>query len=1138
MNNSYSLRGLAKISGIPAMTLQHYKERGIITPDVADAKGNLTLYSDVQLEKAKAYRAANPPKTKKKAATDDSNLFTGLAAAPAADVPVVEETANETDGSEVADDTAANVPSPVVTADKDFLPMTITPNFDAIPQAMKDLRRWLCWQLRLKDKPKKPNEKTKIPMTPKNGRLVFADVTKPENWLTFDEAISYYKRGLCSGIGFALTSKAPKLCCVDVDHCFNSDGSLTAEAQAVIALCGNSFVEKSQSGDGIHGWFIDEEFPGEHGRKRGGVEVYAFDRYIAITGVRVETSSKELLTVNGACRNVIAKFIDAEVDKPNLFDKSARATDSKSENVFHFDTNAPLSDDDRRLVEYLRSDKCKDRDPNIFNLFSGNIAEYFKTQGKPLDNSVADCDLLLKLLYYVGGEGSDADIGQRALKVFGQSELAKRGKWQDREDYRLRTLNAAFDVWVKGGRKAGKSDTTDTVAQIEKLKAALRENAKALDDFNAQKNAALERLKNVEVFDSDTCLSDDVIEAAAFAKLYDRQALAEFNRAIKVYGKEHKETAVNANEFRDCVKEKAIELEARHSNLTARANSLQAQIKSAEFLAADDDLRGVKIPDNYAISGNGIWLVAGASLIPVSRLPVLIKGKSFDVDGENYKLILSYKNEDGKWTRLPSQEVATVSDKNKIVALSNKGLPVTSTTAKLLVDYLDAFRAENERNLPLSYIVGRGGWHEFNGQEIFVDSRRSNVVTDDGKKISVVVDESTFTKALRSKGSLEEWKRAYDLAKSSPVARLMVAASVAAPLLKVLGERIFLLYVFCPTRSGKTTGLLLGATAVGSEEIIRSFDGTENGLIGAAAEVNDYVFAIDEKESANPRLKEQMIKFVYSVGNGVGKTRLNRNTDLRDVKRWRLVAIMTGETQMLDDFATDGAKTRLLSIAAPKDFLPADTCKAIRHIVADNYGHAFPLVVDKIVEYKENLRGWFDDIVDAYREAYPDILDDYRRYMAVLTLVDGLLNLALGAEKTLPAATRWAKSIFPLIPTAAEIDGTAHEKEFVIGFIAQNVSCFIDKEKNADFMPKPLYGLLNDKDGYSYVIAAALRDACKNAGRDYRKVVDDLVAIGFFAPSDKIKKGHKSPTKTVQKKIGKLNPECYRIPNEALNSND
>lgn len=1223
MNNSYSLRGLAKISGIPAMTLQHYKERRIITPDVADAKGNLMLYSDVQLEKAKAYRAANPPKTKKKSTTDDSNLFAGLVADTAADVPaVVEETANETDGSEeddfadavpaivpaddsddddelidppadgedlkdaravftvaldkdtvpaatadqheqentsqplVADDApAADLPvevvaKPVPAAGKKFLPMTITPNFDAIPQAMKALRRWLCWQLRLKDKPKKPNEKTKIPMTPKNGRLVFADVTNPENWLTFDEAISFYQRGLCTGIGFALTSKAPKLCCVDVDHCFNPDGSLTDEAKAVIALCGNSWVEKSQSGDGIHIWFFDEEFPGERGRKRGGVEVYAFDRYIAITGVRVETSSEELLTVNGACRNVIAKFIDADVDNPSLFDKSARATEDKAAIKFTVDTNAPLSDDDRRLVEFLRSDKCKDRDPNIFNLFSGNIAEYFKAQGKPVDDSVADCDLIIKLLYYVGGAGSDADIGQRALKVFGQSELAKRGKWLDREDYRLRTLDAAFRIWVNGGRKAGKSDTTDTAAQIEQLKADLREVSKKLKEFDDQRDAALERLKNVETFDSATVFADDVVEAAAFARLYDKQAFSDLRRAVKVYGDKNKDAKVSVNDWLADVRDKVVELETRRKDLAARSNDLQAQIKSAEFIAADDELRGVKRPDGYEISDNGIWLVEGERLIQVARLPVLIKGKSFDVDDENYKLILSYKTEEGKWRRLPAQEVATVSDKNKIVDLSNKGLPVTSTTAKLLVDYLDAFRGKNERNFPLSYTVGRCGWYdEFGDKPIFVDPRRSNVATLDGKQGNVVVDDSTFAKALRSKGSLEEWKRAYNLAKScSSVARLMVAASVAAPLLYVLGERIFLLYVFCPTRSGKTSGLILGATAVGSEEIIRSFDGTENGLIGAAAECNDYCFCIDEKESANPRLKEQMIKFVYSVGNGVGKTRLDRNTDLRDLKRWRLVAIMTGETQMLDDFATDGAKTRLLSIAAPKDFLPADLCKKIRHIVSTNYGHAFPLVVDKIIKYQDKLRDWFDDIADAYKEAYPDILDDYRRYMAVLTLADALLNSALGDNKALPDfggdnkemhdATRWAKSIFPLIPTAAEIDSTAHEKNFVIGFIAQNVSCFIDKEKNSDFMPKPLYGLLNDKDGYSYIIAAALRDACKNSGRDYRKVVDDLIAVGFFAPSDKIKKGHKSPTKTVQKKIGKLNPECYRIPNKALNSDD
>lgn len=1040
-----------------------------------------------------------------------------------------------------AADTSTDVPdAPTAAAQigKNFLPMTITPNFDAIPQAMKALRRWLCWQLRLKPKPKKPNEKTKIPMTPKNGRLVFADVTNPENWLTFDEAISYYKHGLCTGIGFALTIKAPKLCCVDIDHCFNPDGSLTDEAQAVIALCGNAFVEKSQSGTGIHIWFIDEEFPGERGRKRGNVEVYAFDRYIAITGVRVETSSKELLTVNGACRNVIAKFIDADVDKPSLFDKPARATNEETATKFTADTNAPLSDDDRRLVEYLRSDKCKARDPNIFNLFSGNIAEYFKAQGKPVDDSVADCDLMIKLLYYVGGAGSDADIGQRALKVFGQSELAKRSKWLDREDYRLRTLDAAFRIWVSGGRKAGKSDTTDTAAKIEKMKADLRDVSKKLKEFDDQRDAALKRLKDVEKFDSDTVFADDVVEAAGFAKLYDKQSFSDLRRAVKVYGDKNKDAKVSVNDWLADVRDKVVELETRRKNLTARATALKAEIKSAEFVAADDELRGVIKPDGYEISDNGIWLVDGERMIQVAHLPVLIKEKAFDVDDENYKLILSYKNEEGKWRQLPAQEVATVSDKNKIVALSNKGLPVTSTTAKLLVDYLDAFRKENERNFPLSYTVGRGGWYEFGGKEIFVDPRRPCVVTnEEDKQISVEVDSSSqFAKSLRSKGTLEEWKRAYDLAKPSPVARLMVAASVAPPLLKVLGERNFLLYVFAPTRAGKTTALCLGASAVGSERISRSFDSTRNGLNGAAADVCDFPFIVDEKQVADSRLKEQLDNLVYSLANGVGRTKLNKDSTLKDLQIWRTIALMTGETQMLNDNVTGGANTRLLSIAAPKDFLPADTCKAIRDIVADNYGHAFPLVVDKIIAAgKQKLRATYQKTVEVFQQKFPDVLPEYNRYLAVLTLADALLNAALGiddANEAYDDAIINAAKIFPLIPTTEEISDAAAEKDFVIGFITQNQSRFFSKENQ--FPPTPAYGKLKSENNYTYITSTALRNACSDGGFNYRKLVVDLITVGFFMPADNIEKGRRTPRPYVKQRIGMIDDWCYRIKNDAL----
>lgn len=76
MNQGYSLRAAAKIVGIAPTTFEGYKKRGIVTPDVADKKGEFSLFSEAQIECAKAYRAANPPKTKKQNPGNTSdNLF-------------------------------------------------------------------------------------------------------------------------------------------------------------------------------------------------------------------------------------------------------------------------------------------------------------------------------------------------------------------------------------------------------------------------------------------------------------------------------------------------------------------------------------------------------------------------------------------------------------------------------------------------------------------------------------------------------------------------------------------------------------------------------------------------------------------------------------------------------------------------------------------------------------------------------------------------------------------------------------------------------------------------------------------------------------------------------------------------------
>ena len=102
----------------------------------------------------------------------------------------------------------------------------------------------------------------------------------------------------------------------------------------------------------------------------------------------------------------------------------------------------------------------------------------------------------------------------------------------------------------------------------------------------------------------------------------------------------------------------------------------------------------------------------------------------------------------------------------------------------------------------------------------------------------------------------------------------MVDVTIAPILLKVLGERNFLLYICAPIRAGKTTALYLAASAVGDEKMIRSFDATKNGLAGAAADVSDFAFLVDEKQVADSRLKEQFDNLVYALANEIGRTKL------------------------------------------------------------------------------------------------------------------------------------------------------------------------------------------------------------------------------------------------------------------------
>lgn len=783
-----------------------------------------------------------------------------------------------------------------------------------------------------------------------------------------------------------------------------------------------------------------------------------------------------------------------------------------------------------------------DRDFNIFRVH--RMLDFIDPSSLTYDDWLA-VGMALK---NIGCDCSDWENWSRSDERFRDGECEYKWQGFNRDGYDIGTLyhfaeqngydaqeiyREWYNLQSNFNPPTKKNIADEHTTQIDSLKAELRSIKKALADFDNEKNSALEHLKSIETFDSKTVFATDVVTAAAFAQLFDKQAFSDFRREIKLYGDKHKEEKASVLDWSADVRSKVAEISSRKNDLLTRHNEILAQIQSLSFVAQNDDLQNFSIPSGYSVSNNGVEKVAGENMILVCRRPTIIKAKTFSVEDKIYKLILAYMTQDGKLEALPATEAAIIFNRNKLVDLANNGLPVTSSNSSLLVDYLDAFNAQNENKFALTYTVPRCGWYTFNGKDFFIDPRRECFMTD--KNISVIVDSiSQFAQALLQVGNIKNWKRAYDLAKKSPVARIMVAAAIAPILLKILGERNFLLHIYAPTRAGKTTALYLGASAVGSEKIIRSFDATRNGLAGAAADVSDFPFLIDEKQVADSRIREQIDNLVYSLANGIGRTKLNKDSTLRKLQDWRTIVVITGETQLLADNVTGGANTRLLTIAAPKVILPADICKEIRSIIKENYGLVFPLVISKIFELGfDNLRKWYNDIVDSFSKTYPDLLNDYCRYMAILTLADALLNSVLGVKNALADAITASKSIFPLIPTLIEISDTARERDFVLSFIAQNQSRFIGGNIPLDRM-QTIYGKIDGSD-YIYITVKALQDACKNEGYDYRKLVDDLINDGFFIPADTIEKGRKTPRPCVKQRIGQMSGVwCHRIKNEGL----
>lgn len=497
----------------------------------------------------------------------------------------------------------------------------------------------------------------------------------------------------------------------------------------------------------------------------------------------------------------------------------------------------------------------------------------------------------------------------------------------------------------------------------------------------------------------------------------------------------------------------------------------------------------LRMPAGWRVTDKGVFMVKEEGLVCICPVPVLLTRRLRSVDTGEEKIELSFQR-DGTWHQVTAQR-STVFQTRSITSLADRGLPVTSENAKLMVRFLGELEAENLELLPIAKSTDHMGWL---GTKKFLPGLAEDVVLD------VEGGSRAIAEAYHAAGDFETWKEGMRYVREHPIARFMLAASFAAPLLQLLGHRVFIIHAWGPSRGGKTAALKAALSVWGEpEDLIANFNTTRVGLERLAAFYSDLPLGIDERQVIND--KQGFIEsLVYLLGLGKGKARGAKQGGLQAFRTWRTIALTTGEEPLSGEATHTGVRTRTLELFGQP--LPDENeARKIHQLVDTNYGFAGPEFIRRLLQELDNdrdmLKNDYEVLVSHLQEMAPENLGSHITATAVCCLGDFYSSqwiFGLDEDSALDGSLAMAETILSQLETAAEADLAERAWEFVVGWVAAYEEKF--KERSSP----PRYGFfeVDYGGGRVYVIPAILEKALKEEGYSPRRVLRDFAERGLI----------------------------------------